>query len=388
MNQNYWMYLSLWNEHGGAPGLALLSTDIGTGQTVLERQLNSELSFGCSCVDQRRNILYICNEVEKVWGVPYETGRIYGYRISPADGSLTQLFAHNTLCPNPAFVSQDPSGRFLLVAHHSMGGALVKLELNGEGKFEPVYFHRDAPLIVYALNEDGTIGDIVDVQKHPVSPDSKPYGTFQHCCVFSPDGKFVAVCDKGDGCLYLYSFNSETGKLTLCSRTQTDVPGSHPRYCVFHPTRPYLIVNHEQERNHRMMVSSFRYTQTGQVEPISAVNLLDDGDAVPPGSHYEQQGIAISEDGATVYTCVNGPNFVGVLSVDDNGALALIQKAPIAGEWPRGLAMAPGGKTLFASCLVSGEVISFPVNAGGTLAPGRCVGLQKGGSYISFFQRS
>ena len=384
MEQKYWLYLSLWDDHGGMPGLALLSTDAETGSTEFHRKLNDSTSFGCSFVDQKRNILYLCNEVDKVWGVPYETGRIYGYRISPKDGSLTELFHYDTYCPNPAYITQDPSGKYLIVAHHSIGGAIAKLEQNAEGQFVPTLIHRDAPLIVYSLGEDGTIQSILDVQKHPVAPDSKPYGTFQHCCVFSPCGRFLAVCDKGDGCLYLYSFESETGKLTLCSRTQTDVPGSHPRYCVFHPTKPYFIVNHEQERDHRMMVTSFRYTETGQVEKISAVNLLADDDVVPPRSHYEQQGLTISADGSVVYTCANGPNFIGVLSVKENGTLCLAQKAPISGEWPRGLALAPDGKFLFASCLVSGDLVSFAVRPDGLLYDGQTLANQRGGAYISF----
>lgn len=379
-----WGYLSLWDEHGGAPGLSLLRADTATGETELRGQLNDCLSFGCSFVDRRRGILYICNEVEKVWGVGYETGRVYAYRIDSADGSLTELFTQDTMCPNPAYLTQDPSGQFLLVAHHSMGGAIAKLEQNEAGSFVPTYIHRDAPLIVYALNEDGTIREITDVQKHPIDPDSRPYGTFQHCCVFSPDGRFVAVCDKGDGCLYLYSFDKETGRLTLCSRTRTDVPGSHPRYCAFHPSLPYLVVNHEQERDHRMIVASFRYNDAGQTERVSAVNLLSADDVVPPHSHYEQQGLAMSPDGSTVYTCVNGPNCIGVLHLDDNGDLTLTQKAPIAGQWPRGLALVPGGKALLASCLVSGDLFSFPIQPDGTLGPGQTIGRQKGGAYISF----
>ena len=388
MAQNYWGYLSLWNEHGGAPGLALLHANAETGDTELRALLDDRISFGCSFADQRRHVLYICNEVEKVRGVPYETGRIYAYRVDPESGTLSELFVQDTMCPNPAYVTQDPSGRFLLVAHHSMGGGMIHLEQNAEGRYVPNFIHRDAPLIVYSLNEDGTIREIVDVQKHPVSPDSQPYGTLQHCCVFSPNGRFVAVCDKGDGRLYLYSFDGETGRLTLCGRTRTDVPGAHPRYCVFHPTLPYLVVNHEQARDHRMIITSFRYDEAGQLEKVSAVNLLADAEVVPPRAIYEQQGLAISGDGRTVYTCVNGPNFVGVLSLSDSGALELLQRAPVDGLWPRGLAVLPGGKFLLASCPVSGDLVTFPIRSDGTLVQGRSIGKQKGGTYISFFHHS
>lgn len=377
------MYLSLWEEHGGAPGLARFAADPESGALQLLDQPDSQNSFGCSFVDRRRNILYVCNEVAQVRGIPYETGRIFGYRISPEDGSLTELFRKETFCPNPAYVSQSPDGRFLLVAHHSVTGAISRLEKTEDGSYALKQINREAPLVVFALDEAGVPGEIVDVQKHPIDPDSRPYGTYMHCCVFSPDGRFVAVCDKGDGRIYLYRFHPETGTFSLCSSTVTDVRGMHPRYCVFHPTLPYLVVNHEKEHGHRMMVTSFRYFEDGTLEKLSSVNLLADEDVVPERAHYEQQGLAISEDGSYVYTCVNGPNFIGVLSLDGQGTLRLVQRAAVDGQWPRGLALMPGGRHLVVTCLVSGDVITYPVQEGLLGAPVKQAAI-RGGAYLSF----
>lgn len=389
MGKKYWMYLSLWKEHGGAPGLGLFSVDGETGEITFHEKPEDKTSFGCSFFDSARNILYVCNETEKIWKVPYETGRIYGYQVSPEDGSLTELFHQDTYCPNPAYVSLDASGEYLVIAHHSMGGAIARLEKDEHGKYVPELICREATLQLYSVNEDGTPGELLDVKKHPVDPNSAPRGSFLHSAVFSPSGNLLAVCDKGDGRVYLYTIDREHQELKLLSRTMTDIQGAHPRYCAFHPTKPYFVVNHEQMKDGRMMVCSFRYTEDGAVEKVSAVNVLPQGCVAPPGSHYEQQGLCISEDGNHVYTCLNGPDSIAVLAWDGaSGELQLVQNVPVAGEWPRGLALVPGGKFVIASCLVSGDVTSYAMDENGHLRPTGSAARLQGGSYISFCKQA
>ena len=58
------------------------------------------------------------------------------------------------------------------------------------------------------------------------------------------------------------------------SRTMSDEPLSESRYCVFHPTKPYLFVNHEHSGNGKMMVSAFHYNEDGELELINKVDCL------------------------------------------------------------------------------------------------------------------
>lgn len=385
MEKKQWMYLSLWKEHDGAPGMGLFSVGAETGEISFCSKLDERKSFGCSCFDARRNVLYVCNEEEKVWGVPYETGRIYGYKVSPEDGSLTELFHQDTYCPNPAYVSLDASGEYLVAAHHGASGSIARLRKDEHGKFVPELIAREAVLQLYAVKEDGTLGELLDVKKNPIDPESKMKGSFLHCAVFSPSGNLFAVCDKGDGRVYLYKIDREHKELKFLSRTMTDVPGAHPRYCVFHPTQPYFVVNHEHMADGRMIVSSFHYTEDGAVEKVSSVDVLPAGCVVPPKNHYEQQGLCISEDGNYVYSCLNGPNAIAVLALDgESGELRLVQHVPVTGEWPRGLALVPGGKFVVASCLVSGDLASYEVEADGRLRPTGSTAQLRGGAYMSF----
>lgn len=388
MENMYWMYLSLWKEHGGAPGLGIFSVNAETGELSFCEKPDDRHSFGCSYVDEKRKVLYVCNEEEKVWGVPYETGRIYGYKISPEDGKLTELFHKDTYCPNPAYIGVDNTGKFMVIAHHSITGSIAIPEKGPDGKTTIKLVSRVAMLELFSINEDGTLGELLDVKTHEVDANSRLRGSFLHCAVMAPSGDKLTVCDKGDGYVYLYAIDKEHGELKLLSRTMTDVPGARPRYCVFHPTKPYFVVNHEQMQDDRMMVSSFRYTEEGKVEKISSVDVFPEDCIAPPGNHYEQQGLCISEDGSHVYTCLNGPNTICVLSLDeDSGELSVAQQVPVTGEWPRGLAMMPGGKILMTSCLVSGDIASYSVKEDGRLEPTGFTANLKGGAYMSFSQK-
>lgn len=388
MKEMYWMYLSLWEEHDGAPGMGLFSLDAETGELEFCRRLDDRTSFGCSCFDSKRNVLYVCNEVEKIRGVPYETGRIYGYRVDPETGSLSELFHRDTYCPNPCYLSLDRSGAFLILANYSASGSLARLEKDTEGNYVPVMVPRQAPVSLYEVNEDGTLGRLLDVSKHDVDPNSPMKGSFPHCAVVSPSGGLIAVCDKGDGHVYLYTIDQEKKKLRLLSRTMTDVPGARSRYCVFHPTRPYFVVNHEHMIDGRMIVSSFRYTEDGQVEKICSVHVCPPDCPEPKFGHNEQQGLCISPDGSHVYSALCGPNVIAVLELDpENGSLRLIQHAPVGGVWPRGLTVAPGGRYVICSCLVSGDLAVYRIEKDGRLRGPVSTAKLKGGSYMSFCRR-
>jgi 6-phosphogluconolactonase len=78
---------------------------------------------------------------------------------------------------------------------------------------------------------------------------------------------------------------------------------------------------------------------------------------------------------------------VGVFAVDpETGRLALLQNAKIEGVRPRGLAITPDGKFVLTSCLVSGDIAVYRVNQDGTLVRTEGKAVQKGASYLSFYQ--
>jgi len=113
MNKLY-MYVSQWAFILGQPGLSLYTFDPETGAMEFVRQLNDKLSLGCSMVDQKRKLIYLCNECDIFPEVPYNTGRVYCFAIDPATGDLTLKNRKETLCPFTSYLNTDPEGKYLV----------------------------------------------------------------------------------------------------------------------------------------------------------------------------------------------------------------------------------------------------------------------------------
>lgn len=382
-----YMYISQWGMHGGEPGLSLYSFDPQSGVMEPVRQLDGRHSFGCSLIDEKKMVLYVCNECDRFPESAMNSGRVYCYRIDRASGELTLLNYAETYCPFASYLNLDPSGKFLMVSNHSWDSFTTTVERDGDGTIRPVLHCNDSLVNLFAINEDGIIGPMVDYAKHGAEGEyrisllGRPQIPHPHCVMRSPSGALYAVCDKGDGHLYLYSM--ENGKLKLLSKTLTDTPQSEPRYCAFHPAKPYLFVNHEHTPGDRITLSTFRYQEDGTVEKVGSF-YADVGDREPQEAPRQQQGMCISPDGRFLYTQAHGYNLLLVLAVDgETGLLTQIQAVPIRGTWPRSVTMSPDGRFLISTCL-GGQITVYEVLPDGTLTDTGCHRQCRGAGYVSF----
>ncbi len=387
MKGQLYMYLSCWNVWKGGPGLALYTFDQETGELVFRKRINEENSFGCSCVDVKRKKLYVNNEITDFRNAPCQSGRIFVYDLDPETGDARERMRFTTECPNPAYVSLDPSGHYLFEAHHSLPEPLpiVRHVREEDGSIKRTYTYQEKCVMVYALDAEGDPEGIVDFVDH--GDPEKWVESNPHSAVFSPSGKLIAVADKGTGYLYLYTFDEQKERLKLLSQTRTDVAGAHPRYVVFHPTKPYLYVNHEASLDGKCNVSAFRYEEDGAVQKINMVNALVRELPQDPDTRLEQQGLAMDPDGKYLYTVINSADVIGVMAIDQkSGALTAVDAVPVPGSWPRGVAVSPNGKYVLAACLGTGEIHVYAKGEDGGLQlvytdPG-----MPGAAYLTFYQ--
>lgn len=383
-----YMYVSQWAFKLGEPGLSLYTFDPETGEIAFVKRVNEELSLGCTMVDQERQLIYLCNECDLFPEVPYSTGRVYAYRIDPASGDLSLVSRKDTYCPFTSYLNTDPEGKYLIVSNHSMNNFATTVEKGEDGVIRPVLHHHDSLMNLFALNDDGSIGELLDVAKHTASEQlrfsllGKPVIPHPHSVMRSPSGKIYACCDKGDGHMYLYAV--ENGKLKLLSRTLTDTPDSEPRHCAFHPVKPYLFINHEHTPGDKITLTTFRYDEDGNMEKV-AVFHADVTGYEPKEPHRQQQGMRISPDGRFLYTQVHGYNLLLTLAVNEQtGELTQIQETPMEGIWPRALNFSPDGRFLVCCCL-EGRITVYQVGDDGLLTDTGYFGHAKGAGGVSFF---
>ncbi len=368
-NEKRFVYVSSWNKFTGNPGIGLYQMDAKTGELEFLRMENETLCCGFSFVDKKRNVLYITNETDRNPDYPAAGGGfIYAFRINRETGALTELCHAATYCPDPCYMNQDKTGKFLIVANHSSRSAVTKIIQQEDGKYGAQILYDDAVINLYELDEEGKIFGPLDVVKHVgggTLPDQ--LHAMPHTVLVSPDGQFVAVCDIGQDKIYMYKINYEKRKLELVSDPYQDVPGSCPRYCQFHPTEPYLYVNHENSKE-GMNVIVLKYNSKGNLELTETVNAAPEGFEKKQGD--EQQGLVLHPSGNYLYDIVKGPDIVTVFSVSQDGKiLCPIQYQKIEGVWPRGCTVTEDGRFLLTTCLISGDIHVFSIQQDGKLVP-------------------
>lgn len=386
MRRSHWMYVSQWNLKVGAPGLTLCAFDGETGRIEIVKQLDDKLSLGCSHIDRDKGILYVVNECDLFPETAMNTGRVYAFRIDPKSGRLTQISRRETYCPFTSFVNTSSDGKYLVTSNHSWPNFITTAEKHVDGTITWKRQHTDSLVNLFELNDDGSIGEMVDFYRHPTDGElhlsllGRPHIPHPHCMLRSPDGSLFACCDKGDGHLYLYAI--EDGKLVLKSRTLTDTVHSEPRYCMFHPEKPLIYVNHEHTPGDKLTMTTLRYDSDGSVEAVGKTH-IDLSEFEAREAMRQMQGMIITPDGKYVYSQAHGYNRILIFSTAGE-RLKYLGSEPIRGVWPRSLHTSPDGRFLINNCL-GGEITVYAINGDGSLTDTGNETFIRGAGYVSFF---
>lgn len=261
-------------------------------------------------------------------------GAAVALEIDPAAGKLTELNRSGTVNTSTCHIQRSADNRFFIVA--SYGGGQVGM---------------------VALQEDGTIGPLLDAKQHAgssVHPErqDRPH---PHSAFFSPDQRFVFVPDLGMDRIVGYRIDAGAGKLEPHGETAVQ-PGAGPRHLVFHPNGKYVYVINELDST----VTSFLYeASAGTMEKLEIVSTL------PAGFEGENAcaEIQISPDGKYVYGSNRGHDSIVVYAVDpDSGTLTPVDFTSTRGGHPRHFSLSPDGAFLIAANRDTDNLVVFRVD--------------------------
>ena len=232
----------------------------------------------------RLPVLYAVAEVDN--------GRVHAWSLE--DGvPVAELGSGETGGAEPAHLSVDSSGQFLITANYTGGSISV---------------HR--------LNEDGSIGPRTQLVTHSRHGDH-PRQTQAHPHMVRIADRTVVITDLGGDAIYLYSL-SEDGTLDL--ERIIDAPaGSGPRHVLPVAGRYYITA----ELSAQVLV----YNADGQLAgAVPASNA---------GGHNQPSELV--SNGRYLYVANRGPNTVAVFALD--GELPrYVTEVPV-GDWPRHLGL-------------------------------------------------
>ncbi|WP_150268483.1 lactonase family protein [Paenibacillus tepidiphilus] len=259
---------------------------------------------------------------------------IVSYAVHPAAGTLTELKRtpampavegrnQTTAC----HINQDKAHEYMIVCsyHGGMAG-------------------------LFTMGEDGLPERLADTAVH--SGEAKPH---LHSAIFSPDERFLFMCDLGLDLIRTYRINKENNQLEALRDTRLH-PGAGPRHFVFHPDGQSAYVINELDSS----VTSFRYDSgTGDLETVATVSTLPEG-YTGENSCAE---IALSEDGRFLYGSNRGHDSIVVYAVESAAAvLTPVEYVETRGGHPRHFALLPGGEFLIAANRDGNNLVVFHVD--------------------------
>jgi 6-phosphogluconolactonase len=349
-------------------GFGIFRYNTKTGELeLIKSAVLDKISVGATCLDSKRNILYCVDEVMTQPGyLKGGGGLVYALAIDPETGDLTEINHQPSYGSLPAYVAVDGTGKYLIVVSHTGNAPVTKTVKDASGKYRIVIEYDDATTVLYRLNDDGSIGDPCDICKHSGNgPGPEQSHPRIHSVMASPSGNLFAVCDKGSDQIFFFRINRETEKLQVCGgEGYKSIPGSSPRYSVFHPTRPYFYMNHET----KAVIRAFRYDEDGKLEPICTVSALPEDCEDNPT--MMQSDIRIHPSGKYLYGLIRGINAVSVFEIkEETGEIEKIQTVMLDGTGPRGCAISPDGRFMHIAALKSKEVLVWAIGKDGKLSP-------------------
>lgn len=367
-------------QQGADPGMSVYGIDEEVGKLVFLEKYPLHAITNVSCVDRERGLLYVTSEEPDAQKKDIAGDRILVLQIDRESGKIqAQLDVKPTLSPNPVYVTLDQGKKHMIVANHTTHNAIFKIEKDPDGEWRTRTVYDDATVVLYSLNEDGTINRVEDVAKQEGSgPLRTQTHAHPHSVEVSPSGNLLAVCDKGADKVFLYRI--EDKQLKLAGVPYTSQSGDEPRFCAFHPTEPYLYVNHEGN----LGLDVLRYSEEGTLQFVQTVTAEPEGQERCPGQIYEHQGIAMHPSGKYLYSVARGVDAMAAFRIDRaTGMLELIQLMPMNGAWPRCCRLTPDGNWLAAGTRDGGDLILYRVTETGMLEEADRVQHSCGVAYIS-----
>jgi 6-phosphogluconolactonase len=317
---------------------------------------------------------------------PYTGGKsdskgIYVSSFDPATGEFgTPELAVEAA--SPSFLELHPTGKYLYAVGESDGGVRAfSVEADGKlkllnkvlskgkgpchvnvdktGKVVVVAYYGSGSTASFQVKPDGSLSETVTFLQHEgeVADKKRQGGPHAHSANFSPDNRYVFVCDLGLDKVFIYKVDVETAALTPHG-FGTVPPKSGPRHLAFSKSGKHVFVNNEIS----LTETSFAYdADKGTLTTLDTVSLLPKD--VPFTTAYSTAETRVHPNGKWVYVSLRTHNTLTRLTLDEaTGKLTFASNTSSGGKIPRNFNIDPSGRWLFAAHQDSGNVVLFEID--------------------------
>ena len=231
---------------------------------------------------------------------------------------------------------------------------------DAEDKYVFVSGYHDGKTTVLSLNEDGSVGEIVDgvFDKGYGSVAERNFRPHVTCTRRMPDNKYVLSVDNGVDQVKIYRFNNKDQKLIQVDAIRCDLE-SAPRHFRFSRDGRFLYLMYELKN----VIDVFTY-ETGERAPvIEKIQTISTTSTRNPGNLTAACAMRMSQDEKYLYCTNAGENTVSVYRRDEEtGLLDMICCLPVSGEYPKDVAVFPDGRHIASIIHDSGTISFFKID--------------------------
>ncbi|MFS4416168.1 lactonase family protein [Maribacter sp. 2307ULW6-5] len=249
-------------------------------------------------------------------------GAVGAYTVEA--GKWTPTGAVVPVGPHPCHLALSPNEKLLAVSSYS-GGSVSLLSLRTDGSF------------------DGN----VEVLNLNVKDSTK--ASHAHAAQFTQDGLFVADL----GMDAVFRFQSTGGGFVPAGQERLSLPqGAGPRHFTFSGDGSRLYVINELNST----ITVFGRTAGGEYREMEHHSTL--------AANFKGESfcadIHLSPDGKFLYGSNRGENSIVIFNVHpETGALTLVGREPVRGNWPRNFSLDPTGRFLLVANQKSDNITVF-----------------------------
>jgi 6-phosphogluconolactonase len=264
-------------------------------------------------------------------------GAVLAYSIDSHTGKLTQLNSMRSRGIDPAYISVDKTGKYVMVANFGANSG-------------------DGAVTIFPIKEDGSLADASDFVQYNgtgVHP-QRQQGPHSHAIDSAPDNRFVIVTDLGLDKLFAYRFDARKGKLSANNPPfATLQPGAGPRHIVFDPGGRFVYVVNEIQST----VTTFAYdASAGTLKQLQTLGTLPE-DFSGASSAAE---IRIHPNRKFLYSLNRGHDSVVLFAIDPRtGMLTPVERVSTQGKTASNFTIDPSGSWLIAANQGSDSLVVF-----------------------------
>lgn len=329
----YLVYVGTYTDKE-SKGIYAYRFDPGSGESEAVGLAATTENPSFLAVDSNHKFLYAVNETEN-FGEGH-TGAVSTFAVDRTTGKLTLLQQVPSLGADPAHLSLDGTGRYLLVANYTSGN-----------------------IASFPVKTDGTLGPRASFVQHSGASVNKERQTGPHAheIASTADNRFVLVPDLGLDELLVYRFDAKSGSLTPNSPPFAKTsPGSGPRHFAIAPSSKFVYLVNEMSST----ITVFSYdAASGQLHEQQTISTL------PESFKGENTTAEIEVDakGKFLYVSNRGDDSIALFAIGPHdGKLTFVERVRTGGKTPRHFTLDPTGKWLFAANQDSNSINLFRVD--------------------------